>query len=406
MRLSSASIFNNSLSALLDQQAKRSDIGMQMATGRRVVTAADDPSAASQALTTRQAMSTTEQHAASRTTAERNLSLEETVLDNVTVSIQSAQNLIVQAGNGSLSDADRNSIATQLESVYQQLVGLSNSTDGNGNYIFAGAQSGTKPFEVDGTGRVSYQGDSNQQSIKVDASRQMKSFDTGNAIFESVTAGSKYITQETAGNTGTATFTGPTVSDSSNAEYGDDFQIAFADDGTGNLSYTVTNTTQGTTSAPQPYTESNNNITFGGLKLEFDGTPADGDGFTVAKGRSEDNSFINAIKNAVDALNTEQSTGRAKASLENALSATSRQLSNGLDNVLTVRSTVGSRLNEIDVLNAVGDDRALAYENRLSSLVDLDYAKAISDFSLKQVSLEAAQKTFSQTQQMSLFDLI
>ncbi|MCM2971617.1 flagellar hook-associated protein FlgL [Larsenimonas suaedae] len=405
MRLSSASIFNNSLSALLDQQAKRSDIGMQMATGRRVVTAADDPSAASQALTTRQAMSTTEQHASSRTTAERNLSLEETVLDNVTTSIQSAQNLIVQAGNGSLSDADRNSIATQLESVYQQLVGLSNSTDGNGNYIFAGAQSGTKPFEVDGTGRVSYQGDSNQQSIKVDASRQMKSFDTGDKIFGSVTASSKYITQETAGNTGTASFAGPTVSDSNNAEYGDSFQINFTDDGAGNLSYTVTNTTQSTTSAAQPYTEGDS-LTFGGLKLELDGTPADGDGFSVARGRSEDNNFINAIKNAVDALNTEQSTGRAKASLENALSATSRQLSNGLDNVLTVRSTVGSRLNEIDVLNAVGDDRALAYEDRLSSLVDLDYAKAISDFSLKQVALEAAQKTFSQTQQMSLFDLI
>ena len=405
MRLSTASMFSTSLSAMLNQQSKLTDVSMQMSTGKRVVTASDDPSAASQALITRQSISETKQYADSRTTMTQNMALEETILDSVTSAIQSAQDKLVQAGNGTLSDSDRLSLATTMDSIYQELVGLANSTDGNGNYLFSGSQTGTIPFGKNADGTVTYQGDTNQQFMRVDASRSMESFDNGLDVFSSITAGAKFVARADASNAGTATFTGPTVSNSGDAEYGDDFAVAFQNDGAGNITYSVENLTTGVTSPVQPYT-ADSEITFGGLALTIDGTPEDGDSFSVARGREQDNNFINTLRGVVDALSTEQNTDVAKAQLSNTLSSASRQMSNGLDNVLTVRSSVGARMNEVEVLDTIGGDRKLAYTDRLSSLVDLDYAEAISEYTLKQVSLEAAQKTFSQVQRMSLFDLI
>jgi len=67
---------------------------------------------------------------------------------------------------------------------------------------------------------------------------------------------------------------------------------------------------------------------------------------------------------------------------------------------------VGARLNELDVVDAVGSNRMLNYEQTLSDLVDLDYAQAISDYSLRQVGLQAAQKTFADMRGMSLFNYL
>lgn len=45
---------------------------------------------------------------------------------------------IVYASNGTLSDDDRASLATDIQGFRDQLLNLANTTDGNGRYIFAG----------------------------------------------------------------------------------------------------------------------------------------------------------------------------------------------------------------------------------------------------------------------------
>ncbi|MNQ04391.1 Flagellar hook-associated protein 3 [compost metagenome] len=69
-----------------------------------------------------------------------------------------------------------------------------------------------------------------------------------------------------------------------------------------------------------------------------------------------------------------------------------------------MRASVGARLNEMDVLDVVGSNRMLNYEQILSERLDLDYNKAISDYTLRQVGLQAAQKTFVDVQKLSLFN--
>ena len=58
------------------------------------------------------------------------------------------------------------------------------------------------------------------------------------------------------------------------------------------------------------------------------------------------------------------------------------------------------------VLHTAGEDMSLQYQMSLSALQDLDYTKAITEMSQKTLQLEAAQLSFKQTSQLSLFSIL
>jgi flagellar hook-associated protein 3 FlgL len=63
-------------------------------------------------------------------------------------------------------------------------------------------------------------------------------------------------------------------------------------------------------------------------------------------------------------------------------------------------------MNEVESLAGLNDELALQYQQTLSDLQDLDYAKAISDLTRKQTDLEAAQQSFIRISQLSLFNYL
>jgi flagellar hook-associated protein 3 FlgL len=67
---------------------------------------------------------------------------------------------------------------------------------------------------------------------------------------------------------------------------------------------------------------------------------------------------------------------------------------------------VGSRLQELDALGVSGDSRTLANKSYLSSIQDLDYATAISEFYQRQTALQASQQTFVKIQSIALFNYL
>jgi flagellar hook-associated protein 3 FlgL len=92
--------------------------------------------------------------------------------------------------------------------------------------------------------------------------------------------------------------------------------------------------------------------------------------------------------------------------VENGVSTALASMDSAICTVANARSSVGSKLNELEALNNTGDSRKLQYAKALSDLQDLDYAQALSDLSQKKVILEAAQQSFVQTTGLSLFDYI
>ena len=125
----------------------------------------------------------------------------------------------------------------------------------------------------------------------------------------------------------------------------------------------------------------------------------------VEEGEASADLFAN-LDGLITALSTPIESEADQAAFNNAISTASRQFSNSLDNVLTVRADVGTKLNELDSLDIIGDDRELNYASTRSDLIDLDYNEAISDYSLTQVGLQASQQAFSDISGMSLFDYL
>jgi flagellar hook-associated protein 3 FlgL len=88
------------------------------------------------------------------------------------------------------------------------------------------------------------------------------------------------------------------------------------------------------------------------------------------------------------------------------LGAAGENIDNALNNVLTTRASVGSRLKELDALDDAGSARDLQYADQLSGIQDVDYVKAISDLSQKQMMLQAAQQSFVKVSGLSLFNYL
>jgi len=185
MRISTQMMYQQNMRGITTSQAEWIRYGEQMSSGKRVVNPSDDPIAASQAVVLSQAQAQNSQFALARTFATQKVSLEESVLSEVTTAIQAAQEKIVNAGNGTLSDDDRASLATDLQGIRDQLMNLANSTDGNGRYIFAGYKTGEAPFaQADGT----YSGGTESITQQVDSARTMVIGHTGDKIFDSITS--------------------------------------------------------------------------------------------------------------------------------------------------------------------------------------------------------------------------
>lgn len=400
MRISSNTIFDSNVAALNQQQTRLLHTQQQIASGRRLLTASDDPVAATRALEISQADATNTQYASNRDSARHTLSLAESTLQAVTSLILDARDATIAAGNGSLDSSGRKAIATDMTAKLQELTGLANSTDGLGNYLFAGFQSRTKPF-VDTTTGMGFFGDDGQNLVQVASNRQMATSDSGADVFMRIKNGNgTFATQAAAANTGTGVISSGSVTNPAALVAGNSYTVSFSV-AAGVTSYTVTGapTALAPPMAGIPYV-SGQAISFDGMQIDIKGVPANGDSFTVAPSANE--SVFKTISDLITALNAPV----VGANLTNSLGHGLHQLDNALNNVLTTRATLGLRLNELDALQIAGENMGLQFKQTLSKLQDTDYNKAISDLTQQNMSLQAAQKSFVKATDLSLFNYI
>ena len=404
MRISTKSIYENATTQLNTLQSNMARTQNQLATNKRMLTAADDPIASARALEVTQSQSLNTQFAANRSNANSSLSLVESALRDSGDLLADVQTLMVQAGNGGLSKADRQMIATEIEGRMHDLLGVANTSDGAGGYLFSGYRGTTMPFAQTDTG-ATYQGDQGQRKLQVGPSRSIAISDSGSAIFENNRTGNgSYQTSMVAGNQGGAVINTGSVSDATKLT-GHDYTLAFSVSGTPAVTtYTVLDATTNTAVlSNQPY-ESGKQISFDGASFAIKGAPADGDKFEVKPSRKE--SIFTTMTNLVAALRAAGDDTNSLATLSNQLKTADEGVKASLDNILTVRASVGSRMKELDYLESSGSDLDIQYATTLSKLQDLDLVKAISDYASQQGTLEAAQKSFKTMSGLSLFNYI
>lgn len=213
MRVSSNTLFDSNVAAMTQQQARLLQTQQQIATGRKILTASDNPVAAARALEVTQSDAMNTQYATNRGAARHTLSLAESTLQGVTSLLQDVKTATVNAGSGVMNSSDRRTMATELSGRLQELLGLANSTDGTGNYLFAGFQSKAQPF-VNTAAGMAYFGDDGQRNVQVSATRQMPSSGNGADIFMRIRSGNgSLLAQASAANTGGGIVSTAVVSD-------------------------------------------------------------------------------------------------------------------------------------------------------------------------------------------------
>ncbi|RQH06023.1 flagellar hook-associated protein FlgL [Paraburkholderia dinghuensis] len=185
---------------------------------------------------------------------------------------------------------------------------------------------------------------------------------------------------------------------------GDSFSASQAG---GSMYATVTDTSANPPVAPVStvYTDGANISLGTGMNVAISDAPAAGDSFTVTPATNSGNTDVFAtLDSMIAALNNPaQDNATATATMQNALSTGLAQMSNSLDNVVTIHASVGGREQELQAVQTVTSTNALQVTTNLQTLTSVDLTKAISQYTQVQSSLSASQKVFAQTQSLSLF---
>lgn len=453
MRISTSMIYDSGVGAIHRQTATLLHIQQQVATGRRILTPADDPVNAARALSVQQSESVVTQFSVTIDNARSALGLEEAQLTSVNELFARIKELTVQAGNAALATGDRRSLAVELRARFDELLGLANSADGQGLYLFSGYMGATKPFggTVDFLNaapgnEINYYGDDGQRLLQVASTRYLAVSDSGRDTFMAVRNGNgDFVTDYARDAGGQSINTGTGIVDAGRvydpvawtSVADKNLEIRFyvdstvtppihyydlvATNGTANPADDtslltgippVVPTFPGVPPGLRVYQE-NQPIDFSGLAVSpadygigvtISGTPASGDVFTLSPSTTQ--SVFKTLAKLIATLESNVATDADRARYANDIGFALRDFDQAQENVLRVRAAIGSRMAELDSLATVNADLKLQHQQTLSTLVDLDYAKAISDLTRKQIDLQAAQQSFVQISRLSLFNYL
>lgn len=403
MRVSTAYIFDQNLSAMLNQQAELGKTQLQVSTGNRILNPSDDPAGSVQILNLQREISLSEQYLSNATKAENKQSSEEGVLDSATSMLQRIRELAVQGLNATNTTADKQTIAIEVKQLNQQLLALANTRDSNGDYLFSGFKSNTQPY---GTINGDYQGDEGQRNIKVGEGVLIETNDPGNQVFEapliSTTTTTTLMPVVTstldAASTATlavTTYTGesatfPTVDFTYHAEIVEDLLASPPVSGVA-AQYELSD---GTNTATVDYTAGMNldlvalNPNFPPMTVTLSGIPVDADAFAVSTGSGTGQANITVDSGAAETFSPISFTYQAEIIADPFASPTAI-----IGVPAQYQITDGSDTETVDYVDGMSVDLSKLNPNFPSLTVKLTGAPAEGD----QVVIERSETLASQS---------
>ena len=399
LRISTYMMYQNGEQAINTAQQQMMQTELQLSSGKQINSPSDNPIGAANVAALDSTVAQLTQFQSNQNEAQLQLNQTDSALSSVISLVQNAQQTLVQAGDGSYSDSQRQALAQALQGDLSQMVGLANSSDGQGGYLFAGSQQSAPPFSQVGN-NVSYGGDSTLQSVPVSQNRQLQIKFSGDDIFQKIKPGNgSFVTAAGASNTGTGVIDTGSVTNPS-ALTGDNYTINFSTGGSG-TTYQVQDTTTNQSVASGTYT-SPAAISFDGLQVNVSGAPANGDTFNVAPAASQ--SVFTTMANAIAALQQPADTPAATAQLQTSLGSALASMGQTLDHMTLKQAEVGDQLQQLNSYSSLNSDRTLQANTSLSSIQDVDYAKAASQMAQQQTVYQAALQSYSTVSRLSLFN--
>lgn len=185
MRVSSFAFSRFSITEMNRQTENLNKFQEQISTGKKLLKPSDDPAQMAATESLDASLMRMDQYEKSTAQMTRQLAQEETVLDNITDSIQRLTEITIAANSGIVNDQGRQAYLAEVEEIRNQLVDNANTRTPDGEYLFAGGNSREKPF-IDSGEYVNYYGDQTQNYVKISDSRKVKGADTGAELFQNI----------------------------------------------------------------------------------------------------------------------------------------------------------------------------------------------------------------------------
>jgi flagellar hook-associated protein 3 FlgL len=408
MRIPTNTYFQQQMLTISKQYESLAKLQAQFVTGKKLQQSSDDPVLASRIKLTEDYMQKLELYKNNGPIAQNRAALFTESISNANNTLDRIHELVQNAENDTLSNNERQIIATSLEGHLKDLLNTANVRDGSGKYIYAGFNTDVPPYALV-SGTYVYQGGDQTTSISIGPYADTIYNESGFKVFGDIYNGNGSFTVTANGaNTGTAAADAGAVN---NSFVSDTYTISFVTNSSGNLAYTVTGAASGQVIPPLPATipanapdfDANGAITFNGATLNFSGQPVAGDSFQVDPS-VKDNVF-NQLRNLIDVLRTPVTNDTERAvfhqNLTNA-SATFTQISSHLKTYLSEAGTRSAIIDNQINLNKATLDNETVIESRLS---DTDMYEVVSKISQQLAGLQATQQSYLRIQD-TLFALL
>ena len=395
-RIATANTYDASIDSMMTRQRELAESQLQLTSGKRTNRASDDPAAAARV---ERALAREQRGAASLRAVEASrthMTMTESTLGSVTELLQQAREALVAAGNPSYGDAERARIGDSISTIRSQLLSLANQADGAGRSLFGGQGSSQPPF-IDAPGGVQFRGIAGQLAagsepglmLSMDGQGIWLSGPTGNGVFETRATTSNGSAWVDAGNvTNPASLTGST--------YSVQFTV-----GAGTTTYSVLKDGAPTAALNVAFNPGTA-IEFDGMAMTIQGSPANGDVFEAVPS-SRTLSAFDVLDQAAAALKTPL---RTATQIKQGVADDLRDVDAVFGQFQAARAAAGDALNRLDGSAARWLDAKLQAATERSEAEDLDMVQAISEFQRRQTGYDAALKSYSMVQRLSLFQYL
>ncbi len=458
LRISTAYPQQYNTTNMLNLQTQLNTTQLKISSGKQNLTAADNPAAAVSALSFQQAIDTGNQHQTNIASANQRLSLEDTTLTSIISTIQNLQSLGLQGVSAPDASTSGNAIADAFDQANQELLGLANTVNSNGEYLFSGTKSNVMPFSEQNPSAATASTTTPVIASTIDNvpasdwTTYLSKQATTDALNYIVTnpnatlsdalawATNQASTVSTMGQAASASITAPPASlqtalaDAS--PYMAAFQTAFTSAGAqgttasavahiavvplasasvdSSAAYDVYIKSLANYVPPAATTDTTNPVATPNSGV----TPSSTAGFIYFGSNTQRSVQIGSSRTINDgdtgtAVFGDTATGQSLFDTIKTFSAqlragtptlaTLKQLDTALTQVSNVQSDVGARMNALTSQQSINQDFIINNQTALSQVQDLDYAGAVTQLNSQQLSLQAAQQSYAKVQGMSLF---
>ncbi|MDD2740321.1 MAG: flagellar hook-associated protein FlgL [Methylomonas lenta] len=188
MRVSTTWQQQLSVNAMLNQQSKLSQTQLKLSSGQKYLTPSENTVAATGLIDLQQNIKENQQYQVNINSARQRLELQESNLSNATETVQKIRELAVQGLNDSNNAENRKQIAVEIDELNKHLLGIANTQNANGEYIFSGYKTDVPAYSNNAGYTFDGERDT-QRSIAIGPGRLVTDGDPGNQVFGEIVSG-------------------------------------------------------------------------------------------------------------------------------------------------------------------------------------------------------------------------